>query len=571
MSTQSVFPILEGEEPDPDNVYARFKPVRYTYVMAYLHDEDQEIRSSSGSIISVVPRKAGEVMYILPMTTTSYRNTMYSGTEFNGSIYLPDFYLDLMVHPPSNDYERRRHPNQEGSPIGSLFECGNRAIYVLRNDEVVWGGILWSRNYSSGSPTMEISAVSFDAYAYYRLLRRSVVFKQTPKVNTYTIWYAVMKGMLTDFSWTGANNGMVANTLGEAQSITKYTSGPKKGQIKGTVSIPWTGITRGVMNAPDRDYYERWPNNSPKIELPPEGLKLYSPDNTVEYVEDKEFRGYDMNMVGQQLEEWADTKTVVSLDGGKRFEYRVVYWFDSTNQVFKQRYVVGNMGYASNSSSNAPIPNKILSPYLGTNTKEMAKGPNNALIFDFPGHISSWSLSESNEGCATRVVVTDGNDAAAKHVEYASQSDLLNKPASNGSKGWLLYDHVTSYDLTDSLSNYLSKLRSRVGTVLSLLHVGVAAQVNDLASANGATQRSSERSTSFSVTLYTTPDRPLPKFEVGDWATFAIEDPFYGGKMYLVRRIMGYSVTVVPEQENTYSHETVELDLTDDTQIDMGT
>jgi hypothetical protein len=572
MTTTRVQPILIGEEPDPDEVYARFKPVRYRYVMAYLHDEVEQVKDEAGVVVRTISHTAGEVMHVLPMTTTSYRVAMYSGTEFAGSIYLPNFYLDLMAHQPSYDFDRERHPDQMGRPLGAMFEVGNRAIYVMRNEKVVWGGILWTRDYSSGSPTMGITALSFDGYAYYRLLRRSIVFKSAAKTNVYTIWYAVLKQMLTDFTWTGTNNGLVAATVGEGQSITKYTTGPKKGKIKKITYTPWTGITRGKANAEARLYEEAWPHNSPKIELPPPGLKLYdyplATSTRKEVKTDKEFRGYDMSVVGQQLEEWADTNTILT-SVGWRFEYRVVCWFDTSTQLFRQRYVFGDMRYAAGKGpdTNEPTPDLILSRLLGKNTQATAKGADNALIFDFPGHISSWSLSESNDGCATRVIATDSGDQAAKHTEYASEKSLLNVPAKDGKQGWPLYDHVESWDVT---TNIVSTLQTRAKRVLDLLHVAQAAQINDLAAVNSVTQRSSERSTTLSVTLYTTPDRPFPDFEVGDWATFAIEDPFYGGKMYLVRRIIGYSVTVVPEQENDYSHETIELDLTDDTQIEIA-
>jgi hypothetical protein len=569
MSTQPIHPILVGE-PDEEEITGTIKPVRYRYVMAYLHDEVETVTNAGGGT-STITHKAGEVLHILPMTATSYRNGVYSGTEFAGSIYIPDFYLDLMVHQPSYDFERIRHPDQQGRPIGAMFECGNRAIYVLRNEEVVWGGILWTRSYSSGSPTLSITALSWDGYLYYRLLRRSIVFKSTPKKNTYTIWYAMLRQALSDYTWTGTDNGLGSF---DSQSIDTGVEGADP-----VISfVSWTGLTKnGTSNAAAVEFEEVWRNNSPHIELPPADLKLYVDPNAatkVEVTEDKEFHGYDMNMVGQQLEEWADTKTMLSdttPGNGQRFEYRVVCWFDASQQLFRQRYVFGDMSYAvgQGPTTDNPAPTGILSPSLGKNTQAMAKGPDNTLIFDFPGHISSWSLTETNEGCATRVIATDSGDQAVKHVEYASQTDLLNVPAGDGKQGWLLYDHVESYDLTEE-TQLLTKLKERAAAALKLLHVGQASQINDMTGANGTAQRSSERSTSLQVTLYTTPDRPFPKFEIGDWATFAIEDPFYGGKMYLVRRIMGYTVTVVPEQENDYSHETIELDLTDDTQIAMS-
>jgi hypothetical protein len=115
----------------------------------------------------------------------------------------------------------------------------------------------------------------------------------------------------------------------------------------------------------------------------------------------------------------------------------------------------------------------------------------------------------------------------------------------------------------------VSTLRSRAATLLALFKAPTAKQIDDLNNAS-VNQRASRRSTSFTVTLTREPTMPFPDFKVGDWASFSIEDPFYGGTMYLVRRIMGYTVTVVNEQESDYSHESIELELTDDTQIGTG-
>jgi hypothetical protein len=566
-TTSGINRILQGTEPEPEELYANLKPVRYRYVMAYLHEEAETVKNPDDTTTTVI-HKPGEVMAILPMTTVNYAVGMYSGTELSGQIYLPEFRLDLMPHPPLNDYERRTHPDQSGVPLGSMFECGNRAIYVMRNEKVVWGGILWTRSYTSGSPTMEISAISFDGYIYYRLLRRSVVFGSP--INQYTIWYAVLKQTLTDFTWTGTNNGMKASIVGEGQRITKNAAG----KIINIAYTPWTGITRnGHSNADFTNYKEQWPYNSPNIELPDKDLKLYTdyPANKTERKVQKAFRGYDLNMVGTQLEEWADTETISSIGGGKRFEYKVVCWFDTAQQLFRQRYVFGKMKYETGKgpTSNDPKPIDIINPLLGNNTKAMATGPDNTLIFDFPGHISGWSLSETMDAAATRVIVSDNGDAAAKHVEYAWDKALLDKPnsgATRGARGWRLYDQASTYEIT---TNIITGLTTRAERLLELFKVPQAQQLSDITAASTG-QRTSIRATTLQVTLYTDPTTPFPEFELGDWVAFAIEDPFYGGKMYLVRRIIGYNVTVVPEQESDYSHETIELELTDDTQVEIA-
>jgi hypothetical protein len=602
--------ILQGAQPDPDELYANFKPVRYRYVMTYLHDEVEQ--TPFGDVL----HQPGEVLAILAMTQVSYSVGMYAGTEMSGTVNLPEQTLDEMPHPPLNDFDRWVHPDVTGVPVGSMFECGNRAIYIMRNEEVVWGGILWTRSYSSGTPQLQITALSWEGYLYYRLVRQTVTFN-TP-TNMYLVWYALVVQTLTDFNWFGPTNGLLAAEVSTLVADAVYGPRPprpkpdphkKHGDPYWTpydpaeypdtpghrpprpdapllvpaqyALVPWTGITRlNHFNAPARPQQEAWPGNSPRIELPDQGLRLRV--NGAEVLTQKTWRGYDMLMAGSALEEWADTDTVASDEnaeegGGKtRMEYRVVCWFDSAQQRFRQRYIVGTMSYPAGQDPNDPYPDAITNPLLGKNTQNAARGPNNQLVFDYPGSISEWSLAEGMDEAATRILVTDDGEAAAKHCEYGWDKALLNVPAYDGSQGWLLYDKNVSWGNSNPV-----EMGQRADRLVQLFKVPQAAKITDpSAGLTGGDdylitpsqgQRTSIRATQFDVTLYAEPSRPLPDFEVGDWAVFAIEDPFYGGKMYLFRRILGYTVTVVPEQESDYSHESIQLQLTDDSQIDLGT
>ncbi len=539
---QQVGSIFTGVSADADSLHGSIKPVRYRYVMAYL----QETVDSEG-----VTHQPGEVMAVLPMTSVTYSGGFYSGTEMSGNIYLPEMWLDLMSHQPLNDYDRRVHPDQSGVPVGAMFECGNRALYVMRNEDVVWGGILWTRQYTSGTPTLQITGLSWDGYAYYRALRKSIVF--LTKTSVYNIWRTVLNQMLNDFTLTGATDGVIKD--GKRQLSTKVVQW-----------VEWTGLTRDShFNAAALAGEESWRYNSPDIELPPANLvwKTGTPATEVKTTDKSSFRGYDMNKVGEALQQWADTATLASsaAAGAKtRFEYRVVCWFDSTAQRFRQRYVFGEMTYAADGT-----PTGITSGLMGKNTQAIVDSDDNALIFDFPGHISEWSLGESMEEAATRVITVGSGDEAAKHTAYASETGLLKvpdtPPASLGKRGWRLFDRIVSYDTKSS-----SDMQTRANRILAMCHVPQALQISDLATPTTA-QRASKRSTDLTITLYTDPTTPFPDWKLGDWATFAIEDPFYGGKMYLQRRIIGYTVTVIPEQESDYSHEQISLDLTDDTQI----
>jgi hypothetical protein len=500
------------------------RPVRYRYILADL--------------------RSGKVIAMLPMTSVSYAVSIYSGTEMSGTIYLPDMFLDEMPGSPLGTFERWRHPDQ-GLPRATYFEVGNKALYVMRNDKVVWGGILWGRSYSSGDSTMAITALSWEGYIYYRAFRKSVIFPKT--MDKYTIWRAVLMQCMTDFTWKGEDG-----------------AGKNAGLVADVGSVAWTGKVRsGKSNQALTLYREYWPNNSPPIELPPAGLKFKHPmsvDETKAFttVEDR-WRGYEMGNIGEQLQTWADANTLVTSGG---FEYRVLCWYDYQQERFRQRYTFGEMEYNNDPTDDDPSgqPTSILNPLLGSSYDQRTD-----VIFDFPGHISEWSLTEGMEDVATRMITmgNTGEEAYSKIAEYRSQIDLLQPGyVGNGSDGWLLYDKVLGYE-----SNSPGELGTRAEVMLSKMRPSIAARPDDIAAVNNTTQRTSARATDLSITLYQDPTTTFPDWSIGDWVTFAIEDPFYGGKMYLQRRIIGYSVTVVPDQESDYSHEQISLDLTDQSKV----
>jgi len=400
------------------------------------------------------------------------------------------------------------------------------------------------------------------------------------KNNAYNIWWALIHQTMNDFKFDDATHG--ATHKNEAK---RYPNG----NAKTSVAVLWTGITRTfarttrvpqwTQSNADLRYtdgdaqaaYEGWPKNSPNIEMPEDSptFKWKVDGVEIKTTVNETFRGYDMNMVGNTLQTWADTETVASSSESgafRRFEYRVMSWFDTTQQIFRQRWLFGEMAFTD---PNDPYkPTGILRGRIGRNTIETVDSENN-LTFDYPGHIASWSLTESMEECATRIIVMDQEDAALKHAEYVTNDALLLVPndtsaagkATRGTQGWRLYDRVRAYDNHDQ-----KVMRERGQRLLQIAHPPLAAQLSDL----GTTQagpHTSKRATDLAVTLHTDPSIPFPEFGLGDWATFAIEDPFYGGKMYLQRRIVGYSVAIDQEQESDYSNETITLELTDDTHI----
>jgi hypothetical protein len=53
---------------------------------------------------------------------------------------------------------------------------GRTAIYVMRNDIVVWGGIIWARKYQQLSKTLQVDASEFTSYLYHRHIWQTLVY-----------------------------------------------------------------------------------------------------------------------------------------------------------------------------------------------------------------------------------------------------------------------------------------------------------------------------------------------------------------------------------------------------------
>ena len=53
---------------------------------------------------------------------------------------------------------------------------GRTAIYVDRNDELIWGGVIWERSYNSSAQQLTISAREFESYFERRRITQTVDF-----------------------------------------------------------------------------------------------------------------------------------------------------------------------------------------------------------------------------------------------------------------------------------------------------------------------------------------------------------------------------------------------------------
>jgi hypothetical protein len=89
----------------------------------------------------------------LPIDGASYTKAIRGAGAFSGAIKDPNALAQ-------SDIYRNTMPGRTG-------------LYILRDGECVWGGILWSRNYSANSKTLELSGAEFPSYFYHRKLWRT--------------------------------------------------------------------------------------------------------------------------------------------------------------------------------------------------------------------------------------------------------------------------------------------------------------------------------------------------------------------------------------------------------------
>lgn len=84
----------------------------------------------------------------IPFTGVSYERSLNSAGSFSGSIAVLDRTAAL-----------------------SLYDStlpGRTSLYVVRNNECVWGGIIWSRSYSAIEKSMNVNASEFSSYFHHR-------------------------------------------------------------------------------------------------------------------------------------------------------------------------------------------------------------------------------------------------------------------------------------------------------------------------------------------------------------------------------------------------------------------
>lgn len=175
----------------------------------------------------------------IPFTDVSYERALSKAGNFSGSIPVID---------ATNAYD--------------LYEStmpGKSCVFVLRNGVCVWGGIIWSRQYSPSSKKLTIDASEFVSYLYHRVVWQTLYYgsenifcpKYQASAGTATVFTEVEHGfeagdVVRIRNLNSALNGDVTITATPSNVSFQFASGATLALTESRV-----GVVRSVVNSYD--------------------------------------------------------------------------------------------------------------------------------------------------------------------------------------------------------------------------------------------------------------------------------------------------------------------------------
>jgi hypothetical protein len=128
-----------------------------------------------------------QIIAELPITGVSFTQQLNSPGTLSGTILISDAV-------------------QETYNIYNATTPARTALYVDRDDVLVWGGIIWSRAYDSASQHMTINAQEFESYFNKRRITANTVFTNTDQLT-------IAQSLVTTAqSVTGGNINVIVGT-----------------------------------------------------------------------------------------------------------------------------------------------------------------------------------------------------------------------------------------------------------------------------------------------------------------------------------------------------------------------
>ena len=105
-----------------------------------------------------------EIIAELPLTGVSFNQQLNTAGTFQAHILLSGI-------------------NSAEYNVDNATLPARNAIYVDRNGELVWGGVIWARSYNSDSQAISITAREFESYFERRLISTTQNFQNTDQLE----------------------------------------------------------------------------------------------------------------------------------------------------------------------------------------------------------------------------------------------------------------------------------------------------------------------------------------------------------------------------------------------------
>jgi hypothetical protein len=294
--------------------------------------------------------------------------------------------------------------------------------------------------------------------------------------------------------------------------------------------------------------YGEFPNNSDLG-----GLDFSTSDYSNESYQNSIIRGSDLTTVAQLLETYSNT-----IQG---FDYRIDCSVDYDvygNKIFKRTFVLVPRTPESLSDYLSKLPDGKLP--TGIYAPPSAFGADK-YVFEYPGNVSNFNMSENSSDAATRMFVVGGNDDfggdGSARFSAATATDLLNA-------GWPLLDKSEKQEWpliginvvnVDNWGNYDAELD---------FHKTAERFLNESKPPMG----------DFIVTVNGSLNPIVGTYSPGDWCSLRINDAFFNSRLasileprkdVVVRKIDTIQVTV---PNNPAFPEQIDLTLVPEWQVD---
>lgn len=102
----------------------------------------------------------------LPLTNVTWGQALNEAGQFSGEMLLSDSRIVSYLGTGATN------------PIEACTVPGKTGLYVERNGQLIWGGIIWSREYDSGSQKLRLGGKEFDSYFGKRCITSDEVFDE---------------------------------------------------------------------------------------------------------------------------------------------------------------------------------------------------------------------------------------------------------------------------------------------------------------------------------------------------------------------------------------------------------